>query len=515
MARSEEEADYGGLTERDDMDSEESDGYTYETYSEESDDTEYAPHATSKRQARPRTDSAPSKLVRRSNEETHQKDYAPYATSKRQARPRTDSAPSTVVGRSNEETHQKYAEANRDDRTLDNHAINLAQARHKVLLRPNEEIQQEEAQANRKDSTRENRARNLTEFLQYIVLHTCPADREQSGSSTSHSEPPGLCASPRSWATQSPLFDESAWKHTGIPCSVFEDLLGEGTDCNVIFDSMYDDAELVMHKQMWDLMKYDKCGKLKNNNFVEWCRKVYELRQEYQEHKKQNEEIASANATEHWQKRRADHATEHGKETHKDKAVRECTEWYHNWLAKDMLENETTPEQQTEAAFKFKPGKATQRQRSWMNTMLRKNMGHAKTPFFIFHHGLPRLLQSPTSNSMAPTALEFAELFADFVKWHASLVISLVEHKESSIANYNRQVAHHNWREHRKEEAARTKQMITEAFCKVKGKTPSEPWSQAEWRLLKDLTSDQTETNYAAAKPKLPPPFIGDIWSPA
>ena len=103
-----------------------------------------------------------------------------------------------------------------------------------------------------------------------------------------------------------------------------------------------------------------------------------------------------------------------------------------------MLENETTPEQRADARYKLKARRASSAQKSWMNSMLRMNLGNAKTAFVIFHPGIPKLLQS---NSEQATEPEPAELLAAFIKWHASLLISLVEHSNNGDAEYNRQVS--------------------------------------------------------------------------
>ena len=508
MARSEEEADYGNTSERADSetmcndaehDSDESDVYTNEDSYEESDDTEHvdrtvaadagmteadpytyeesyeytdddhmtaadaAPDASSKRLAR-----CSSQIHRRTGEgqqsdHTVADDAAPYATSKRIARPSYRFGDRRVVSDS---------------------------ARPKFVLRPNEKTQREDAKANRKDESHNNLIENLAEFLQYIVLTTCSHAREQSGPSVSPSEQSAPQLSPRAWATSSKLFSENAWKHTSFPSSSFLSMLVHNR--NGVIDCLYTHDELKMHKKMWDCMKYDKSGKLKDNNFVPWCRKLDQLRRSYQEHERQ----ANPNATEH---RRADTATEHG-ECYR---ARRCTEWYHKWLAPDMLENETTPKQRANARYKLKAGRASSPLKSWMNAMLRMNLGNAKTAFFIFHHGIPKLLQS---NSEQATEPESAELLAAFIKWHASLLISLVEHSKNGDAEYNGQVskANSDARRHR----------IAESFFKVKGKTPGDRLTDAEQQLLTHLASSESGTVHAAAKPKPAAPFIGDMWSP-
>ncbi len=92
------------------------------------------------------------------------------------------------------------------------------------------------------------------------------------------------------------------------------------------------------------------------------------------------------------------------------------------------------------------------------------------------------------------------------IKWHASLLISLVEHSNNKDAEYNRQVS--------KADSDAWQHRIVESFFKVKGKTPGDRLTDAEQQLLTHLASSESGTVHAAAKPKPAAHFIGDMWSP-
>ena len=308
----------------------------------------------------------------------------------------------------------------------------------KLLLTPNAETQKQMVRENREDNSYQNLIINLVEFFQYIVLTTCSRNCQHEQS-----------ASPRAWATCSKLVSVSAWKHSSIPRETFTKLVEE-TFLSLI-EIMFTDKELHMHKKIWDCMKNNKEGLLKDNNFVLWCIKIDRLKKEYEED----------NATEHCQKCFAHTGTDHGEgQSAKTIAVQRCTEWYHDWLAADMLEKNTTPRQRQQQKYQFRQRSLTTQQSSWMNTMLRKNLGHAKAAFFIFHHGIPKLFVARHSSNVAPTAEEFAELFEQFIKWHASLLISLVEYEDCSQKDSSRNLlldGANNWRQNRKGEAASAK----------------------------------------------------------
>ena len=113
-----EEADWGHAKEEQQSDPEETDSYTYESYSVSSEDTKKAPEATSKPQA------APSKVSEREKNEENHTTEAPFATSKHKARP----------GKAVETEHSKFGKC--ANSSLPSTA-GTASAPYRVLLQPN------------------------------------------------------------------------------------------------------------------------------------------------------------------------------------------------------------------------------------------------------------------------------------------------------------------------------------------------------------------------------------------
>ena len=133
---------------------------------------------------------------------------------------------------------------------------------------------------------------------------------------------------------------------------------------------------------MWDIMSRNKEGVSKVRTFTTWCRRV-------QQHR--------------------------GFKS----------------LAVDLLSNDLTPAQQYDDKYKIKQDwwtgeiVITPKQRSWINAMLRKNLGDARVSEFIFNHGLPKLLDAPLSRKTLSGAM-LRNMLVELMTWHASLLQSLL-----------------------------------------------------------------------------------------
>ena len=158
---------------------------------------------------------------------------------------------------------------------------------------------------------------------------------------------------------------------------------------DIVFDKIateevgYDERTLLQHKRMWDVMSRNKEGVAKERTFIEWCRRV-------QEHR--------------------------------------CFKS----LAVDLLSNDLTPAQQYDYRYKIKwdweTGEIslTTQQRSWINTMLRKNLGDARVSEFIFKDGLPKLLHASHRRKTLSKAM-LRNMLVELMTWHASLLQSLLD----------------------------------------------------------------------------------------
>ena len=320
----------------------------------------------------------------------------------------------------------------------------------------------------------------MVQFWQYVVLRSY-SDHIDNTESTGSPDP----VSPRAWSTHSLLLDYEVWDYIRIPCQVFEKLLGRGTEAHAIVDKLYEGPELKLHQDMWNIMTTDKEGKHKDNNYVEWCRKVHDICHDFRDY--------YGNATEQtlWPK------------------VQQCGHWYHNWLLPHMLRNETTLGQQRDPKYHCRAdGWITTVQNSWAHTVLRKNLGDYRTVFFIFHHGLPQLLQSP--HRIKLPECEFADIFSEFLRWHAALLQSLGEHKEA----YMSAVAEYRSRERQVEGAAIVRQRIIDGFRTLKGMRLGEALPQPSRQLLRDIVDKHSKPKASPAKPPKAEPFVGDRWKP-
>ena len=128
-------------------------------------------------------------------------------------------------------------------------------------------------------------------------------------------------------------------------------------------------------------------------------------------------------------------------------------------LALDLLSNDLTPEQRHDAKYKIrkdtKTGEisVTTKQRSWINIMLRKNLGHSKVAYFIFNHGLPDVLdlsfgKKPPGKAMLQNMLD------ELMIWYGSLLQSILEresHPDMANARKLADLDQKMWRMQRKE----------------------------------------------------------------
>ena len=91
-----------------------------------------------------------------------------------------------------------------------------------------------------------------------------------------------------------------------------------------------------------------------------------------------------------------------------------------------MLLQETTPDQRKEKKKQIRydtDGEihVSSQQRSWIQHMLRKNLGHKDVAFFILQHGLPELFDPPLRKNK-PSQELLESILEEGMRWHASLL---------------------------------------------------------------------------------------------
>ena len=152
---------------------------------------------------------------------------------------------------------------------------------------------------------------------------------------------------------------------------------------------LYNESELLVHKKLWDVIQCDVRGVFKEHLFVQWCRRIGKHRT--------NGDATNSASTEN-----ADN----------DSPYRRMVE--------DIFAHDLTPEQKKDPKYKLGKGFST-KQRSFVNSMLRKTMGDARVAVYILDRGLPALLDPPPNIKQVHSAL-LQNMLQEFMTWHGSLL---------------------------------------------------------------------------------------------
>ena len=171
-------------------------------------------------------------------------------------------------------------------------------------------------------------------------------------------------------------------------------------------NASYGYSELLLHKKIWDVLNRDKQGVPKEHSFVDWCRRIASHRTK----------STAANSA----------ATEH------DDRFKE--------LVKDIFANELTPEQMKDRKYKLREGTSiTTKQRSFVNAILRKNLGDARVALYILEHDIPTLLDAPLQRQ-PPQRAAMETMLEELMIWHACLLQWLVKRQnDQSSETSNKQ----------------------------------------------------------------------------
>ena len=258
--------------------------------------------------------------------------------------------------------------------------------------------------------------------------------------------------------------------------------------------TFYDEPSLLLQKRMWAIMSRDKEGLEKELTCYEWCRRV----------RKHAEPAKSGSAST---------ATEH--------AATNCFKA----LAKDLLANEVDPKQQQDARYKMsydtRTGEisVTNKQRSWINAMLRKNLGDAKVAYFIFNNGLPALLDMPLRGAVPTKAMLQNLLMDDLMVWHASLLQSILDHRNHpDMANARKLSAldQQKWQMQRRDKKRQAKLLMAHgshlANERDSHKRKFEDMSGVEQQVLEEFETDRSAKQYAKECGKRLPVFRGNVF---
>ena len=241
-----------------------------------------------------------------------------------------------------------------------------------------------------------------------------------------------------------------------------------------------------------------KDGSSKENTFIEWCRKVARHAQPDKFHFE-----AASTATEH-----ADSALDQN-----------C----YGSLALDLLTNELWPQQRKEPKFQIRKDRNTGQvivsspQRSWINVMLRKNLGDNRAAYFILNQGLPELLDVPLRQK--PLSIpKLQSMVQVLMTWHASMLQSILDRqKHPGMATAHMCSAKNEWckiwRTNRREEKSKAwvdlRQGQNLAKERDSGKRKFDAMSATEQQLVEDYDCDRLNKRYKETKIRKMPPFRG------
>ena len=127
---------------------------------------------------------------------------------------------------------------------------------------------------------------------------------------------------------------------------------------------------LLKHREIFDILRYDKEGTPRDSCCLMWCRLIHLVREVHGP------------------------ATEHAESSE----IQE-TRCYKS-LGEMMLQDDLLPHQRNEPKYQIHydiKGNVilSGKQRSWIAAMLRKNLGHKNVSYFILQHSLPELFDAP------------------------------------------------------------------------------------------------------------------------
>ena len=173
----------------------------------------------------------------------------------------------------------------------------------------------------------------------------------------------------------------------------------------------YDGEELLMHEKIWNILNFDKEGRCREQSFGKWCIRIAGHRTE--------SVAANSAATEHANDE--DPFTEHAND---DVPFQK--------LAEDIFAHDLTAKQRREPKYRFREGKSiTSPQRSFINNILRINLGNPRIAYYISEHGIPTLMHANVQRQALKDALKDHEgVLYELMIWYASLLKRLVKRKK-------------------------------------------------------------------------------------
>jgi hypothetical protein len=253
------------------------------------------------------------------------------------------------------------------------------------------------------------------------------------------------------------------------------------------------------HAKLYEMMTKNKEGEIKEVRWLEFARRCARVR-----------EATISNLE--FQRRGT--ATEHAMPGILDETQ---TATCYRRLGEDMLWNDLLPHQKWKPVYQVRYDwrnniNLSTRQRSWIDSMLRRTLGDKKVAFFIWTHGLPGIFDASSDRNCKVGKAELERALDKGMTWYASLLQSAVEYERETEAEKRHQC---EGQEQRKAAIQQLRKMLT------KGKSLAEERDSSKRKFEDMCTKDQTLLeDYETGKLKkqrnayeLPPhkPFRGEL----
>jgi hypothetical protein len=195
--------------------------------------------------------------------------------------------------------------------------------------------------------------------------------------------------------------------------------------------SFFDDAVFVRHAKLYDLMTKNKAGESKEFLWLKWARRCVCVR----------EGVTSKLAGGGYDALRRGTASEHAMPRTLDETQ---TSTCYRWLGEDMLWNDLLPHQRRNPIYKARYDwqgniNLNNKQRSWIDSMLRRTLGDKTIAFFIWTHGLPAIFDASSDRNRKIKKAVLQSAVDKGMTWYASLIKSVIEYERETEAEKRHQ----------------------------------------------------------------------------
>ena len=176
---------------------------------------------------------------------------------------------------------------------------------------------------------------------------------------------------------------------------------------------------------------------------------------------------------------------------------------YFRSLAEDLFATELREEQKKDRKYKLQKNTITTPQRSWINVMLRKNLGDANVGHFMLDNGIPKIFDLPLRSKNAVDKALLQNMLDELMEWHVRLLDTIVTKKDDpnmAIAIKLSDLNAHEWREQRRELKSKAKQRLKDGSRlseqKDTGKRTWHEMSSTEKQPIEDYETNKSRKEY-------------------